>query len=380
MTLVPILALSIAAVVVVAAAAFWGAALLVIRGVCFPRRPRYEPVLKLDSESITLRASDDTTQRGSYGLWSTTGIHQRVEEVLEVTGETVVRRLHSPCELPANAPEVRWTAHLYGGPEDLGLPWEPVVIPLPTGPGPAWYFPAPGSRADSSTTWAIHIHGIRTTRITALRTVPAAARLGYHSLVVSFRGDQEGPPTRNGASTLGIEEWRDIEAAINYARAHGATSVVLFAWSLGATLAIRTLTQSPLAPTVDALVLVGPALDWSEIVTAAARRAHMPTLLARFALTAMRSAALARLSGLPASIDVRQISWKAALPKLPPTLIVHSPGDKTIDYGSTLTFAAANPDRVSVAISEPAAHCCEYNHDPEWFNSRITTWSGVLPI
>lgn len=56
----------------------------------------------------------------------------------------------------------------------------------------------------------IHIHGIRVSRLSPLRGVPAFAQQGYHSLVVSYRGDGEAPPTQRGASTLGITEWPDI--------------------------------------------------------------------------------------------------------------------------------------------------------------------------
>ena len=85
--------------------------------------------------------------------------------------------------------------------------------------------------------WVIHVQGIRTSRLVTLRSVEVAKRAGLTSLVITYRGSGDGPPA--SASTLGQREWSDLADAIAYARAHGAASVYVVAWSMGAGLALE---------------------------------------------------------------------------------------------------------------------------------------------
>jgi len=134
----------------------------------------------------------------------------------------------------------------------------------PRGPRPAWRIDGDSARS----TWAIHIHGLGSARAGTLRGVLAATERGYTSLVITHRGDGEGPRVCNGRSTLGYTETNDAEAAIEYAIRHGARQIVFFGWSMGAAIALRLAHHSPHRRIVAGLVLDSPVLDWTEVIKA----------------------------------------------------------------------------------------------------------------
>ncbi|WP_457826784.1 alpha/beta hydrolase family protein, partial [Staphylococcus aureus] len=77
--------------------------------------------------------------------------------------------------------------------------------------------------------------------------VPVFHELGITSLLVSYRNDGEAPRSRTGTYALGATEWRDVDAAIGYARRQGARRVLLMGWSMGGAIVLQTEFSSPTA-------------------------------------------------------------------------------------------------------------------------------------
>nr|WP_254066319.1 alpha/beta fold hydrolase [Curtobacterium sp. VKM Ac-2852] len=264
----------------------------------------------------------------------------------------------------------------------MDVDWSEVSLPTPVGPAPAWVVrPGPdgavGPDPAAALTWAVHVHGIRTTRVTALRTVPAALELGWTSIVPSFRGDGEAP-WEGRASHLGAREWADVEVALDHAVANGAERLVLVGWSMGATITHELLARSAHRDRLAGIVLVAPALDWAVTVRSQARRAGLPGPVVGAALGAMATPVLCRLVGLRSPVDVHALSWLHAPRQLPPTLLIHSTGDTTVPFSASQEFADAHPGTVTLAVSEPAEHAWERNVDAVWFDRAITTWASGL--
>uniref|UniRef100_A0A942T9B3 Alpha/beta hydrolase fold domain-containing protein n=1 Tax=Neobacillus citreus TaxID=2833578 RepID=A0A942T9B3_9BACI len=355
-----------------------GALRVVVGKIVLPGRDRWTPVVASDAGSVLLPATPETLRAGEYGLWHDGDGHTTVGAVLEhdQAAGTVRRAIvRSSGVLPER---IRWSGHVHPGPESMAVDWTEVAIDTPVGPAPAWVVrpptDRPGDGADAST-WAVHVHGIRTTRVTALRTVPAALEVGWTSIVPSFRGDGEGPDD-GPASHLGAREWPDVDAALGYALANGAARVVVVAWSMGATITHELLARSAHRDRIAGLVLVAPALDWDDTVSSQAARAGLPQVLVRAALAAMRLPVLHRVVGLRSRVDVHALSWTRATPaSLPPTLMVHSPGDGTVPFTTSAAFAAAHPDTVTFAVIEGADHAWERNVDAVWFDRQITDWA-----
>lgn len=122
------------------------------------------------------------------------------------------------------------------------------------GPAPAWRIDA----KKASPRWAIHVHGRGVQRPEAIRGVPPFREAGYTNLVVSYRNDGDAPDAPGKQYSLGDTEWRDVDSAISYARANGATSIVLFGWSMGGATVLQTLLRSQQASVIRGLVLDSP--------------------------------------------------------------------------------------------------------------------------
>lgn len=376
----------------------------VVGRIVLPGKQRWTPVLEVSEDAIRLPLTDDTVRAGEYGLWHDAAGHTTVGPVLEVdeAGGTVRRAvLRTSGDVPAS---VRWSGHVYPDPAAMGVDWSEVAITTPVGPAPAWVVrpertpgvhgvpgvdeaagvgdvpgvdDVPVGAPVPPATWAVHVHGIRTTRVTALRTVPAALGLGWTSIVPSFRGDGEAP-SEGRASHLGAREWPDVEAALDHAVVHGAERIVIVAWSMGATITHELLARSAHRDRVAGLVLVSPALDWEATVRSQASRSGVPGAVVGAAIRAMASPVVCRLVGLRSPVDVRALSWLRRPPVLPPTLLVHSSGDSTVPFAVSRAFAEQHPDTVTLAVSEPAEHGWERNVDAVWFDEQIARWAARL--
>jgi dienelactone hydrolase len=390
-------ALGVGAVVTAASVALLR---VVVGRVVLPGTQRWIDVMATDTGSITLPLTDETRHPGEFGLWHAAATdepgahrvpdpsrgHTVVGAVLDTDEDSgTVRRAVLRTTGPAPH-RVRWTGHVYAGPASIGAEWSEVDVPTPVGAAPAWIVrPDAGAdphaatdtadTADTDTaTWAVHVHGIRTTRVTAIRSVPAALDAGWTSIVPSFRGDGEAPSDAR-ASHLGAREWPDVEAALEAAVAAGARRLVLVGWSMGASITRQLLRHSVHRARIVGVVLVSPALDWATTVGGAAERAGMPGVVVDAALRAMATPGLCRVVGLRSPVDVRDLSWLGDPRPLPPVLLVHSPGDSTVPFHLSEQLAADHPGTVTLAVSATAGHGWERNRDAAWFDEQVLGWA-----
>lgn len=333
--------------------------------------PRRKPIaVTRTGETVILPRSEETSAAGEYGLWFGDGFaeHARVGEVVATDTTSVTRRLgESTADAPSVSFPALWTGHTLRGPAALGRPWSDVGVPLADGGvAPAWFFPA----ATDDAPWVIHVQGIRTSRLVTLRGVDAAQEAGYASLVITYRGAGDGPPTE--ASTLGLTEWADLRDAVRYARANGAQRVTAIAWSMGAGLALELARRDPSA--LESLVLICPATNWRRIVHHGAAMAHLPRFVGAAAIGFLASPLLRRFVGLSRPIDFNALDWTRPGAVSIPTLVIHSPGDDEIPIELSRDFAAAHADAVRLVETRSAPHGWEPNVDPEGFAGAIGTW------
>lgn len=369
--------------------AFLGAAYFV-RRVVVPSTTRREdlPIRQVFSGEdgslrIELPATPLTRAPGRYSLWFGNGKgHVCIGAVVnEGTNAGAVTRLVERVDsgdLHAATAGI-WSGYAYSKPEQLGMPFEDVEIPVDGGMAPAWKF-SPTAAGPVSSTWAIHAHGMGGKRAGALRGVPVASRLGITSLVVSFRNDGEAPPSNDSRYSLGQNEWLDVEAAINYAVDHGAERLVLFGWSLGGSIALRAANLSAHSDRIIGLVLVAPVLDWAETLTSNGSASGLPKAIAKAGLSLLGSNVGRWITGLKQPIDLSALDWLTRAGDLKtPTLILHGTDDKSTPVAASERFAELRHDLVQLVRFDVPGHSLEWNADTEKWESSVTQFLKSLP-
>jgi uncharacterized protein len=152
----------------------------------------------------------------------------------------------------------------------FGYAFEDVMIQTPLGDAPAWFVPG------QSSTWAIYVHGIGGHREGGYDHLSVLQPAGVPTLLITYRNDEDAPADPSGMYGFGLTEWHDLEAAVDYALAHGATGVILDGQSMGGAIIGQFMKNSNRADRVVALVLDCPALDMHVIAEGAMERARLP--------------------------------------------------------------------------------------------------------
>lgn len=345
----------------------------VARRLIAPRAAKVYAPVTIAGDTVTVPATLESREPGTYGLWLADGRHVVVGEPLRVEKDRVVRELATrPDGLGDGEVVATWTSQSIGAPEDVG-PTRHVEVPLRRGGvAEAWEIGDPET-ADGR--WTIHVHGLRSSRNGALRSAPAAVDAGWMALVVSYAGDEECAPADTLPSTLGTREWRDVDDAIAYALSRGAREIVLVAWSMGGTIAMLALEHSAHREAIAGLVLVAPALDWPRVVDNAVSNAHLPRTVAAASMRVLASRIGARALGLVEAVDARALTWVGGGRPGPgvPTIILHSRVDPVVPFSGSVAFVERHPDAELVAF-DATGHCNEANQEPERFHDAIAGW------
>ena len=335
----------------------------------------------LPAATITLQRHRDSVLPGDYSFFFSAGAgHARVGEITARTAGTVTRRiLRVDSGDLAAARRGRFSGWLLTGPADLGFEWSDVTVPTPLGPAPAWLIPA--DAAPPSTRWVIQVHGRAVRREEALRAVPVFRAAGYTSLLVSYRNDGDAPASPDGRYGLGDTEWPDVEAAIDYAAAEGATSIVLMGWSMGGAVVLQTLTRSAHPGLILGVVLESPVIDWSDVVAAQAADRRLPAVIARGAVAVLGARWGRRFTGQVTPIDFPRLNFVARASELQrPILLLHSDDDGFVPATGSRRLAVLRPDAVTLVAFSEARHTKLWNYDPVRWNAEITAWLARLPV
>lgn len=324
-----------------------------------------------DRLRIVLDRTRDTEAVGIYNLWFEHGGWVQLDDDIQDLGAEQVSRTvtgWSAGLTPHVGDRVSWSGIYFATPTDAGLEARDVKISTAGGYAPAWKIDGDLS------TWAIHIHGLGSTRAGTLRGVQVTTELGYTSLVVSYRNDGEGPRVGTGRSTLGATEVDDVEEAIGYAVRRGAERIVLFGWSMGAAIALQLANRSAYAPLVAGLVLDSPVLNWTEVIKANCQRAGLPRSAGILAIPWLTVRPLARFAGLPAPVPINEMNWiKLANELSVSTLILHGARDDSVPLTVSELLRDLRPDLVTLEAFD-AGHTLCWNSDAARWRDIIGSW------
>ena len=365
-----------AAVAAVSAAGAVSAATYLARRVLTPDRlkPDDSQILAIEDDCVTLLLTPESRQPGRYGLWLDGGRgHARVGAVLEVdeAAGRVRRVLEGIDSGELRIGPARWNQYYFAGhPRDaLGLPSRDVEIAAEIGTLAAWEVP-PADSSDGR--WAILVHGRGARRDECLRAVPVLHELGYTALIPMYRNDIGAPASSDGRYSLGLSEWRDLEAALLYAVGEGAHEIVLFGWSMGGAIVLQTLDRSWLSDRVRAVVLDAPVIDWADVLRHHGALNKIPGPIEKLSRSLIGHRWARRLVGVHEPIDVALTNWEHRAAEVNHrTLIIHSLDDEFVPVGPSASLAAKRPDLVRFEPWHEARHTKEWNVDPERWDAVV---------
>ncbi|MFD5081977.1 alpha/beta hydrolase [Kitasatospora sp. NPDC058406] len=325
-------------------------------------------VLASGPGTVTLPATTDSRYAGTYGLvWQDTADrrhHGVLGSVLTTDGDTVTRELTADTvPTPGAKAKIIVTVWNSDPRHAAGLDFQDVTYPGELGPMPAWFVPGTG------TTWAIQVHGLGAGRAAGLRTMPQLHELGHPVLDIIYRNDPGAPRDSSGKRHFGDTEWRDLDAAVRYARSQGATDVVLIGYSMGGAVVEAYLQRAADTDAVSAVVLDSPALDY---------RAALDSIVTGLGLPAPVAALETGIIGLRADVDFDDIDALAVNRRTggpeQPVLLFHGTGDSVVPYTTSAEFARDWPGKVTLVTVEGASHTGAWNADPAAYDKELAAF------
>ncbi|GAA1178964.1 alpha/beta fold hydrolase [Ornithinimicrobium humiphilum] len=352
-------------------------------------------VVEVGEDTVTLRATPQTTSPGRYGLWLDRGQgHARLGEIVDPPAEAAPegrRGTHRPprpgrhatvtrtvlgVDAGTLAPgPARWNKYFYcGTPRSaLGLEHEDVLVTSDVGELPAWKVAPPADRDNGD--WAILVHGRSAQREECLRALPVLHRAGFTSLVPMYRNDVGAPPSADGRYSLGLSEWRDVDAAMRYALDHGARRLVLLGWSMGGAIVLQALNRSGVASQVQRVVLDAPVIDWGSVLAHQADLHFIPRPIDHLARSLMRSRLSRHLLRIAEPVDVAATNWVDRADEVTHRIfIIHSATDETVPYQPSQDLARRRPGLVHTFVWPRSRHCQEWNTNPSLWEDLVASF------
>jgi dienelactone hydrolase len=250
----------------------------------------------------------------------------------------------------------------------LGLDYEPVSYQTDLGAAEAWFVPA----AAVAGPWAIYVHGVGGIRENGYRQLSILHEAGIPTLMITYRNDRGAPSEGDRALySFGMNEWRDLDAAVTWMLERGAPSLIIAAESMGGGIAGQFLMQSEQVDRVVALALDAPALDLREVVAdkLGARALPFATTLATAGIAVFDLYRGSRLSDA-ISLD--------AVAKFPgPVFLAHGTADVLVpvSIGDRLVAERAGP--ISY-LRTNANHLLSYKENPARYRDEMLAWLRSL--
>lgn len=383
-----------AGVATVAGVAVAGLGSYFVRQILTPATPAQdERVLATDANTVTFARTPGSSAPGRYGLhWDDLSGHARVGDIVAEDQKSVTRELLGVDTGELHPGRARLNSYFFPSPSpDDNTAMDDTTYDGPLGTMDAWVSDRSARRGtcddadrDLSRTgddvnregavdvWAVLVHGRGASRAETLRAVPLLVDLGLAILVPSYRNDPDAPRSADGRYHLGLSEWRDIEAAMDYAVGHGARRIVLFGWSMGGAIVLQLLEHSAHADRVIAVVLDAPVVSWRQVIDFHAGLHRVPLALSHTGQRLIGQSWSKSFGGVSVPLPIPLTDWIARADDLhAPTLLIHSEDDDFVPYGPSSDLARARPDVIQFETWQQALHCREWNVDPQRWTSVV---------
>ena len=314
--------------------------------------------------SVTLRAMDersdamDLRHEGVFGIVTANGYGQ-VGPILEA-GDGYAVREYTPLTATIGAADAA-RLDIYAYPDNPktahGLAYKQVHYHSELGECPAWFVPG------SSKTWVVFAHGRGAHPNEALRIMPALVEARLPILAFNYRNDEDAPKSDDRQHWLGLTEWRDLEAAMQYGLENGAEDFLLFGYSMGGGMCLNLLYESELAERVRGVVLNSPLLDFGGTLDFVGQVRGYPSLIVRFGKM---------VGALRFGIDWQRMNYLNRASELRTSiLILHGEDDDLVPAPLSQVLARARPDIVRYVGFPGAGHARSWNLDSARYEAEV---------
>jgi hypothetical protein len=316
-------------------------------------------VVSNEAGRAVITRTDETERVGFWGL-ETKDAFAQVGTIVRVTDDTVERGIQDQISTIAAGDAARINVDAYtGNPESAhGLAWDTLRSPSDIGPQPAWF--VDGRRA----TWVIFVHGKGNDRLAeSLRIMPALVKQGFPVMAVTIRNDVGATPNDSGLRYWGLEEWRDIDAAIDLGVRKGAKDFVIIASGYGASVASMFLNESQMVDLVKGVVFDSPVLDIEPVAEKYASDHGTPGIVAWLGR---------RLVAVRFGLDWRALDQLRRSDEFDvPILLLYGAQDPVTPVETFERFATLRPDIVIPDRFEQGGHADLWNIDPTRYENAI---------
>jgi alpha-beta hydrolase superfamily lysophospholipase len=231
----------------------------------------------------------------------------------------------------------------------------------------------------SSAKWVVHVHGRKTLVGETLRNFSLFDSLGFNQLSFSHETDPKPLGLGKHRSTLGFQEWKQLEEAVIFAKSNGAEKVLLFGWSLGGMIVGQFLNSSKLTDVVAAAIFDSPMFDVRNTLRLQAKLSGYDEQFADEVCELIKGSKILRLLGYPKLVFDQMSLCRSALDSTVPSLVLYSKNDGYIAYEDAERFAHINRS-VTLVEFPGARHCRLSNSNPAKYEETIRTFVSKLQI
>ena len=318
-------------------------------------------ILEVRGSRIVLADDEAATRQGVWGISNADAYGQltsivsrsegRVERGLAMFSGTFVAgdmALIDPNAFPSD-PRL---AH--------GMPFEEIRVPGDLGVNPAWL--VNGAR----NTWIVFVHGRGGAgREQSLRSIPTYRALGMPILAITYRNDEAGGIKSQDPVTWGLDEWRDVEVALESARLRGATDFVLVGHDMGAAIVLSFLHESSSIQQIRGAILDSPVLDPEALIDSMAADRGFPQIISEVGKAIVRI----RFGLEWSSLD--QVGRSAGFDPAIPILLLQGGSDEIATSEIADQFVEALP-HIKYILFDGASHGALWNSDPARYDNVVT--------
>ncbi|GMQ93629.1 MAG: alpha/beta fold hydrolase [Acidimicrobiia bacterium] len=308
---------------------------------------------------VVVDRSPDTEREGIWGL-ETEKAYAQISTIVRIDDATVERGV-KPMEgelVPGD--QARMDSDAYtGDPLDAhGIGFEELRTPSDIGPHPAWFID--GRRA----TWIVFVHGRGNDRLTeSLRIIPSLVEQGFPILSITYRNDIGATPSPSGMRLWGLEEWRDLDAALSLAQRKGARNFAIVGSGFGASIVSTFLQESENISLVGGVIFDSPVLDLEGVARRWAADRGTPRIVAWLGR---------RLAAVRFGVDWDMLNQLERTEEFDMRILLMFGAQDPVTPPDVFTrFAGDLPDLVDIERFEQGGHTDLWNIDVERYESTV---------